>query len=198
MKNPLNYQISEYDCGPTSLYNALSFLLTREEIHPIIIKKIMKHSMTKGKEGTKGTSKEKMRYMCNFLKKAIPLNIKHKKYMTKKTLANCLKKKGCVLYRTKIDQCPHYIIITSYDNKYIYIWDPYYKEKTKDEEIKIDLNHPFSYNRIVLKERIFSKTHLDYACGLSKEFIFIKKITIVKESKKCYTIIRIEVMVNEE
>ena len=43
MKNPLNYQISEYDCGPTSFYNILSFLMTREEILPIYIKKIMKY-----------------------------------------------------------------------------------------------------------------------------------------------------------
>ena len=26
MKNPLRYQMTEYDCGPTSLLNALSYL----------------------------------------------------------------------------------------------------------------------------------------------------------------------------
>lgn len=34
MKIPLHYQITEYDCGPTSLLNGLSFLFEREEIHP--------------------------------------------------------------------------------------------------------------------------------------------------------------------
>ena len=30
MKTPLHYQISEYDCGPTTMMNAMSFLFTRE------------------------------------------------------------------------------------------------------------------------------------------------------------------------
>ena len=34
MKNPLHYQLSEYDCGPTSMHNAMSFLFEREEIPP--------------------------------------------------------------------------------------------------------------------------------------------------------------------
>ena len=32
MKIPLRYQISEYDCGPTSMLNAVSYLFEREEI----------------------------------------------------------------------------------------------------------------------------------------------------------------------
>lgn len=38
MKNPLNYQMSEYDCGPASMSNAISFLFKREEISPDIPK----------------------------------------------------------------------------------------------------------------------------------------------------------------
>ena len=41
MKSPLHYQISEYDCGPTTLLNALNFLFEREEIPPDIIRNIM-------------------------------------------------------------------------------------------------------------------------------------------------------------
>ncbi len=32
MKLPLQYQISEYDCGPTSLRNAMAFLMEREKM----------------------------------------------------------------------------------------------------------------------------------------------------------------------
>lgn len=32
MKNPLRYQMTEYDCGPTSMLNAVSYLFQREEI----------------------------------------------------------------------------------------------------------------------------------------------------------------------
>ncbi len=41
MKNLLNYQSSEYDCGPVSLTNAIRYLFDREVIYPDIIKYIM-------------------------------------------------------------------------------------------------------------------------------------------------------------
>lgn len=41
MKNPLHYQFSEYDCGPTSMQNAISFLFEREEIPPEVLRNIM-------------------------------------------------------------------------------------------------------------------------------------------------------------
>ena len=34
MKNLLNYQTSEYDCGPVSLLNGIRYLFEREEIVP--------------------------------------------------------------------------------------------------------------------------------------------------------------------
>ena len=34
MKNPLHYQLSEYDCGPTSMMIAIYYLFEREEIPP--------------------------------------------------------------------------------------------------------------------------------------------------------------------
>ena len=37
MKIPLRYQMSEYDCGPTSMLNAISYLFEREEIPPRLV-----------------------------------------------------------------------------------------------------------------------------------------------------------------
>ena len=34
MKNLLNYQSSEYDCGPVSIINGIRYLFEREEIYP--------------------------------------------------------------------------------------------------------------------------------------------------------------------
>ena len=42
MKSPLRYQISDYDCGPTSMLNAVSFLFEREQIPPELIRNIMR------------------------------------------------------------------------------------------------------------------------------------------------------------
>ena len=41
MKVPLRYQMTEYDCGPTSLLNAVSYLFPREEIPPEIVRSVM-------------------------------------------------------------------------------------------------------------------------------------------------------------
>ena len=43
MNNPLHYQLPEYDCGPTSMLNAVSYLFRREEIPPEIIRSITLH-----------------------------------------------------------------------------------------------------------------------------------------------------------
>ena len=40
MKNPLRYQMTEYDCGPTSLLNAVSFLFEREQIPPELVRSV--------------------------------------------------------------------------------------------------------------------------------------------------------------
>ena len=40
MKNRLIHQSSEFDCGPTTLINALRFLYEREEIPPMLLKGI--------------------------------------------------------------------------------------------------------------------------------------------------------------
>lgn len=41
MKNPLHYQLSEYDCGPTAVLDAVSYLFEREEIPPEVIRNVM-------------------------------------------------------------------------------------------------------------------------------------------------------------
>ena len=45
MKNPLSYQTTEYDCGPTTLVNALRFLYEREEIVPELLKNIALYTL---------------------------------------------------------------------------------------------------------------------------------------------------------
>lgn len=41
MKNPLRYQLTEYDCGPASMLNAISYLFERKDIPPEVIRNIM-------------------------------------------------------------------------------------------------------------------------------------------------------------
>lgn len=71
MKNRLHYQISEYDCGPTSMLNAISYLFQREEIPPEIIRNIMLYCLdcysTEGVAGKSGTSRAAMMFLSNWL-----------------------------------------------------------------------------------------------------------------------------------
>ena len=61
MKNPLHYQLSDYDCGPTTMLNAVSYLFEREDIPPEVIRNIMLYSLdcysAEGVQGKSGTSR---------------------------------------------------------------------------------------------------------------------------------------------
>ena len=71
MKNPLHYQISEYDCGPTSMLNAIIYLFDREQIPPDIIRSIMLYCLdcygACGAPGKSGTSCAAMMFLSNWL-----------------------------------------------------------------------------------------------------------------------------------
>lgn len=71
MKSPLRYQFSEYDCGPTTMLNAVSYLFEREEIPPEIIRNVMLYSLdcysNKGEPGRAGTSRMAMMFLSNWL-----------------------------------------------------------------------------------------------------------------------------------
>ena len=71
MKNPLHYQLSEYDCGPTAMLDAISFLFPREDIPPEVIRHIMLYCLdcysAEGVPGKSGTSTAAMTFLSNWL-----------------------------------------------------------------------------------------------------------------------------------
>lgn len=71
MKNPLRYQLTEYDCGPASMLNAISYLFERKDIPPEVIRNIMLYCLDcHSKEsvpGKRGTSRAAMAFLCNWL-----------------------------------------------------------------------------------------------------------------------------------
>ena len=71
MKIPLHYQVSNYDCGPISLVNALCVLFEREDIPPELIRNIMLYCLDcynlQGEEGRSGTSRLAMMYLSNWM-----------------------------------------------------------------------------------------------------------------------------------
>jgi hypothetical protein len=163
MKNPLHYQLSDYDCGPTSVLNAVSYLFEREEIPPEIVRNVMLycldcHSLD-GIPGKLGTSMSAMMFLSNWLDnfgKVGLLSISsyyisgEMVYLGQSSSINdALVRGGAVVVRLFYDEW-HYILLTGIDDKYIYAFDPYYREaKFDDENVKLVLDKPFEYNRII-------------------------------------------------
>ena len=74
MKTPLQYQITEYDCGQATVLNAIRYLFNRGEIPPIIIKYITQYTLDtigeNGQIGMCGTSPYAMDYLSNWINKS--------------------------------------------------------------------------------------------------------------------------------
>ena len=79
-KTPLDYQITEYDCGTTTILNAIRFLFERKDISPIIYREIMQCTLDltniNGEYGKGGTSSNAVDKLYELLNKIGPENVK--------------------------------------------------------------------------------------------------------------------------
>ena len=70
MKSPLHYQVSEFDCGPTTVLNALSYLFQREDLPAELVRNIMIYCLDcyneEGRPGGNGTSRAAMMFLSNW------------------------------------------------------------------------------------------------------------------------------------
>lgn len=162
MKNSLSYQRTEYDCGPTTMINAISFLFDREEIPPDIIKFIMLYCLDvyneQGEVGKKGTSCMAMMFISNWLNqfgkvKNFPIETD---YITNNAvfigqiskIVVALQQGGVVVVRLYYFEEEHYVLLTGIDDKYVYLFDPYYRtEDFEEKEIQLIKNAPMKMNR---------------------------------------------------
>ena len=70
--------------------------------------------------------------------------------------------------RTYNDGAEHYITLTGYDNEYIYLFDPYYRNPEEfkgNDMIDCIVSNAFSYNRRVRIEQFVSDKKLNFALG---------------------------------
>lgn len=192
-KTPLDYQITEYDCGTTTLLNALRYLFKRSEISPEVYKFIMQYTMDQtnglGEIGKGGTSVKAIEYLCDWLNK----NAKSKGMNLRCTsiqredisIYNLdLKNKvnnGAVAIVRLFQDCEHYCLLTRIDDEYAFLFDPYYLNINyydNDDDIEIIKDRPFEFNRKVKKERMEEKSTRDFAWvkDENSEIIIIEKI----------------------
>ncbi len=163
MAIPLNYQISEYDCGPVSLLNALNKLFDRKLIQPCVIKTIYGYTLdycdAQRHPGQKGTSAAALRFIgewlnhygqqCNFPIKCVSLSPELICFEEGSALNIALSEGAVAVTRCMLD-VGHYVLLTGIDGEDVLLWDPYHLEKKlrKKGIIQTDA-YPHDYNRRV-------------------------------------------------
>mgnify|MGYP003007502334 FL=1 len=163
MKTPLHYQMTEYDCGPISMMNAIIFLFDREQIPPDLIRNIMLYCLdgygAEGAPGRSGTTRAAMMFLSNWLNEYGELGIMsvsseylsgRSVYISEESRINhALNHGGVAVVRLYLDE-EHYVLMTGVENGNILLFDPYYwDESYEQKDILIDKDHPRAYNRIV-------------------------------------------------
>lgn len=199
MKNPLHYQLSEYDCGPTSMMNALAYLFEREEIPPEAIRNMMLYCLDchskEGIPGKRGTSRAAMMFLSNWLNEYGELGIMsvsseylsgRSVYINKESRINhALNHGGAAVVRLYLEE-EHYVLMTGVENGNILLFDPYYWDKPYEQkDILMDWNHPRSYNRVVPFKYFNQENEEIYSLGPVEEreavLIFNEKTKTVPE-----------------
>lgn len=191
-KTPLDYQITEYDCGTTTLLNALRYLFKRSEISPEIYKFIMQYTLDKtnifGEIGKGGTSVYALEFLSNWLNenaKSKGMNIKCTSLQPNEIsmynqMLNEKIENGAVAIVRVYQECDHYCLLTKIDDDFAYLFDPYYLNINyydKDKDVEIIKDRPFEFNRKVRKERMEEHSTKDFALvrGKNSEIIIIEK-----------------------
>lgn len=184
MKNQLSYQTSEYDCGPTTLINAIRYLFEREEILPEIIKSISLYTLDaydeNGEYGKSGTSCMAMMYLSNWINcfgkvRKFPIHTeilqKEKVWVgPNNILAECLKQGGAVILCLWLGEVKHYVLLTDMEDDYLCLFDPYDWEEPVDGKtiIKVE-GYPKKMNRKVKMDIINAENEDYYALGKIEE-----------------------------
>jgi hypothetical protein len=179
MKNPLHYQISEYDCGPTSMLNAMSYLFPREDIPPEIVRNIMLYCLDcygpDGASGKSGTSHMAMMFLSNWLNGFgqaghLPVSSRHLSGRAVHlgrdgALRDALRRGGAAVALVDFDGW-HYVLLTGIEGEQVYLFDPYYREEPFDDpKIQLVRDHPDAYNRVVPARCLERETLAPYAFG---------------------------------
>lgn len=181
MKNVLNYQTSNYDCGPTCVTNAIRFLFEREEIPPVILKEIWTMGVDTyadgGEPGKAGTSKAAMRYMsawfecyaekCGFPLKATFLDSDFAAIRPGSLVWGALEQGGCAVVRVWHYGTGHYVLLTQLlSEDTVGLFDPY--DGDPDEHrpgIRFIEGEPRRKNREVSVDVINGADDSHYAMG---------------------------------
>ena len=192
MKTPLRYQVTRNDCGPTSMTNALSYLLGREEFPPEVLEYVYSVMLDKyrGEQHPGGTSCWAMRFFGHWLndtRRTTGLPIEAHQLRGEEVqigdgtpFIGCIERGGAAVMSCFLAGSDHYVLVTGVNRdvqgriESCRIVDPGYVEGKDDlveegfppqyeEFITIVDDHPFEYNRIVGRQVLCSNMMINYS-----------------------------------
>jgi len=179
MKFPLNYQRTEYDCGPTAFMNAVNFLFEREQIPPDILRYVTTYTLDsyndKGEAYKEGTSQMAMSFLAGWLNqyaKATKFPITCEYIGDERVqigdgsrIVDALKRNGAVVIRLYLGS-PHYVTLTGIEGDSVLMFDPYYVAEPQPHiGVEVIDDKPFLANRKVAFERLENTDSSLYSLG---------------------------------
>ncbi len=179
MPIPLNYQISEFDCGPVCLLNAMNVLFDRKTIPPCLIKAIYQYSLdcvdNQGHPGKRGTSANAMRFVgawlndyaqrCRFPVHCEALAPAEVTFRADSRLVQALENGAVAVVRCRLG-VPHYVLVTGIQDGWVQLWDPYHIEVSiRKKTIRMITDQPYRYNRLVALEQMDAAGKGYYSLG---------------------------------
>jgi len=193
MKIPLRYQMTEYDCGTTSVLNALSRVYEREEMQADLLRIVFRQTLDKmgadGHVGDGGTSAGAMGQLAHFINKyaidnKFPIYAEHVRgeAVTEELLRKSMSENSVIVasvWLTMRGSYEHYVLITKIEDDNVYIFDPYYMNKDRydeDDMVEMVFDAPKSHNRIVKIARVMSEEEeLNMGKAHKREVLIISK-----------------------
>lgn len=124
MKVPLRYQVTRNDCGPTSMTNALSYLLEREEFPPDVLEYVYSVMLDKyrGADHPGGTSCWAMRFFGHWLndtRRTTGLPIEAHQLRGEEVqigdgmpFVECVEQGGVAVMSCLLGKTDHYVLVT--------------------------------------------------------------------------------------
>lgn len=140
MKVPFRQQASEFDCVPTSLINALSYLFNRREIPPFVVRRVYMECLDI--ESSRGTSRRAIQDIGFFLNNYSEKSCKEFAVKTRflqgdqvnlrqnGKIIRCIRSNGVALVCVYLGlNSWHYVLGFRFENGWLHCYDPYPRSK---------------------------------------------------------------------
>ncbi len=141
---PLRYQLSEYDCVPATIGNAIACLFERDEIPPEVVQRIYLYTLdSAGRRGTfaRGSSDESVRLLARWLEQFSTDRFGvHAEFLAGREVhlkrgnrvVECLNDGGVALCNITYDHGDwHYVLALRADDRSVYFFDPYWRRDVR-------------------------------------------------------------------